>query len=53
MDQLFEFTVEDVEELKAIDLLFHNIDGSMEIHRLYTADDKQKLIVIDGGGTEQ
>lgn len=53
MDQTFEFTIENAEDVRAVDVIIHDIDGSSEIHRLYTADDKQKLIVIDGGETEQ
>lgn len=53
MDQTFEFTIENAEDVQAIDVMIHDADGSSEIHRIYTAEDKQKLIVIDGGGTEQ
>lgn len=52
MDQTFEFTIENAEDVQAIDVIIHDVDGSSEIHRLYTAD-KPKLVVIDGGGTEQ
>ena len=52
MDQTFEFTIENAEDVRAVDVIIHDADGSCEIHRLYTAD-KQKLIVIDGGETEQ
>lgn len=52
MEQTFEFTIENAEEIQAIDIMIHDRDGSCEIHRLYTADE-QKLIVVDGGGTEQ
>lgn len=53
MDQTFEFTIENAEDVQAIDVIIHDTDGSCEIHRLYTAEDKEKLIVIDGGGMEQ
>ena len=53
MEQSFKFTIENAEEVQAVDVIIHDMDGSCEIHRIYTADDKQKLIVIDGGGTEQ
>lgn len=53
MDQTFEFTIENAEDVQAIDVIIHDADGSCEIHRLYTAEDKEKRIVIDGGGTEQ
>lgn len=53
MDQTFEFTIEDAEDLQAVDVIIHSTDGSSEIHRLYTAEDKAQLIVIDGGETIQ
>ena len=52
MEQTFEFTIENAEEIQAIDIMIHDLDGSCEIHRLYTADE-QKLIVVDGGKVEQ
>ena len=53
MDRYFEFTVEDAEELQAVDIMLHGKDGSMEIHRLYENEDDPKQIVVDGGGTRQ
>lgn len=53
MDRSFEFTIEDAEELLAVDVIIHSTDGSSEIHRLYTAEDKVQQVIIDGGDTIQ
>lgn len=52
MERTFEFTIENADELQAVDVIIHSTDGSYEIHRLYEADEP-KMIVVDGGGMEQ
>lgn len=44
----FTFFVEDIDELAAMDVVIHNTDGTIEIHRIYDASSPD-LTVIDGG----
>ena len=42
----FKIYIEDLDELQALDVVIHNTDGTIEMHRIYSADDPE---VIDGG----
>ncbi len=42
----FKIYIEDPDELQALDVVIHNTDGTVEMHRIYSAPE---LTVIDGG----
>ena len=44
----FKVYIEDPDELQALDVVIHNTDGTVEMHRIYSAD-VPDLTVIDGG----
>lgn len=43
----FKIYIEDLEALRALDVVIHNTDGTMEMHRIYNAAEAE-LKVVEG-----